>query len=290
MIRRPWPKRTLSVVTLLGALTLLSGCPLLSALEGGGDGDGEIPVDPPEVALQEVRLVEAPTELDLASYYCHDALGGITAELICRAGLKLGAPPIIDPTHPDAIRFSFNLVFELTNPNDFPIPVLEMLLELGVFADEAERNVGGLCVTFCEPGDAECVAESAAGCTTEDFPEGGTAGLQIDPEALVEGLIALITGEDTGDWFGNELIRTIDANGSMNMVIGFHMGIVPMLELLEATIFTDQNWERLSQGELPDVEIPYSVEGILWFDVGRIGRVWVRFGPMEDRWDLAEEL
>lgn len=285
---RTWPHRLWLVVGLLAGAVALPGCELLEmGPNGGGD---ELPVDPPEVALQQVRLVEAPTEMELASYYCHDQLGGLTAELICRTGLKLGAPPIVDPNHPDAIRFSFNMVFEITNPNSFPIPVLEMLLALGVFADEVERNVGGLCVTFCDPGDTECELQSASGCSTEDFPEGGTAGLQIDPAALLEGLLALITGEDTDEWFGNELIRTIEAGGTTNMVVGFHMGVIPMLQVLEATVFTEQNWERLSQGNMPNVEIPYSIEGILWFDVGRIGRVWVRFGPFEDRWDLAEDL
>ncbi len=286
---RPSPLASLTSLPLvLLCAVALVGCPMLD-LSGGGGTD--LPVEAPALELQRVELVQAPSEYQLASYYCHRELGtGITGMLVCQEALNLPPAPSIDPTDPNSLRFAFDVVFEVTNPNDFPIPVVELLVELGVFEGRLERNLGAMCVAFCAPDAADCRLETEGACSTDDFPEGGTAGLQIDPVAVVEGLIDLISGEGDGPWYGNELIRTVPAGGAMSMVVGVRIGVEPMLAILEQAIFSDANWDRLARGEVPEVVIPYSLEGFLWFEVGRLGRVWVRFGPLEGEWDLADEI
>jgi hypothetical protein len=44
--------------------------------------------------------------------------------------------------------------------------------------------------------------------------------------------------------------------------------------------------DALSEGELPSFDIPYSVEGTLFFDVPVLGRFALSFGPFSSTWSL----
>lgn len=272
----PAARRSLLLFLLGGASLPLAGCPLLSA--GGGGGGGP---EMPGLTLQQVALTAAPTEVAVASWACHDQLTDVLGRALC-TGLFGRAPRI------DDLRFAFDLIFEVDNPNDFPIPLVEMLLELNVFSGRVQKNLGALCVTFCDPEAGEnCNLHAADGCRTDQFPEGGTAGLEIDPVAVVEGLIDLAT-DDPGeeDEEANQWIRMLPAGGSTQVTIRIEIGALAMLDIIQQALFDSIDWSDLAQGQVPDVKIPYSVRGYLWFDIGRIGRVWLAFGPFGDDWDL----
>ena len=257
------------------------GCPLVTS--GGGT---TVEAVPPEIELVGVALTEAPSEVEIASWSCHDQLNAV-GDLLCDN--LLGAAPSVDPGDPASIRFTFRIDFDVTNSNPFPIPLVELLLELSVFSGRVQQGLGGVCVTFCDPQrPAECNLAAAGGCRTDQFPEGGTAGLQIDPVALVEDLIALATGESES-LLDNLYIRTLPAGGSTRVQVSVSIDPVSMLEILQEVLFHEVEWSRLSQGQIPEVEIPYQIKGFLWFDIGNFGRVWVAFGPFGDDWDLLRD-
>src|SRR5689334_12871273 len=76
---------------------------------------GVLGVQAPTAELNRVDLVQSPTGDQLAGYGCAEAFGG-------------GVCPGATPSEQDLL-FSFDLVFDLENPNlDIPIPLVELLL------------------------------------------------------------------------------------------------------------------------------------------------------------------
>ncbi len=43
---------------------------------------------------------------------------------------------------------------------------------------------------------------------------------------------------------------------------------------------------QLKSGHRPNFEIPYKLEGTVWFDLGSFGRAAVGFGPASGVWNL----
>ncbi len=262
----------------------ITGCPLITLDTGGGTPDVEMPI----LELESVSLVESPSETQLASYYCHDQLSDYYDRLVCEAGLDLGPAPSMDPNAPNGMRFTFDVVFDVTNPNTFPIPVVELFVQTKIYPGKVEHDAGSLCVTFCDPESEDCDPHADGGCPVDELPE-GELGFEVDPNALVDGLIDLVNGDDPSDaWYGNQWIKTIPAGGSTELHIGLTLSTEAMIAILEDAVFQDENWRSLSAGKIPDVVIPYTIGGVLWFDVGKLGRVWVKFGPMEGAWDVTD--
>lgn len=163
----------------LGLAAGLTGCDVLNSL--GGDG-GFDPV-PPTAELAQVLLVEHPTESQLAAYYCDDLVGG--------GGILGGACTLAFGEAPqkEGLRFSFDTIYALGNPNTFPVPTVDMLVALDVFEGADQAALGTLCVSFCDPE-----AEACDGGPRPDAcqAEGDARGI-TDYEPTVEGLIELAT-------------------------------------------------------------------------------------------------
>ncbi len=103
----------------------------------------------PSAAMARVDLVQQPSFDELMSYSCFEWVGGGTC------GLFFGSQPA-----KRKMKFSFDVVFDLFNPNaGFAIPLVEMLLATTVFEDE---NLGALCVSFCDPEAEDCAATANA--------------------------------------------------------------------------------------------------------------------------------
>lgn len=125
---------------LLAATTLpLAGCSALAEALAGG-------VKAPTSGLNRVDLVESPSLNKLLNYSCHNYLGGSSSA--CQlAGWN-------NPPRKSDLRFSFDVVFDLYNPNNaIPIPLVELLLGFTVFGDQ---NLGAVCVSFCDPSAEDC--------------------------------------------------------------------------------------------------------------------------------------
>jgi hypothetical protein len=152
---------------LLGVCLLaVSGCDKLEALT-------QNPPEVPTAGLSRVDLVDSPTIDNMFAWSCY-AFGGTSAS----CGL-LG----FDSQPGDKkMNFSFDLVFDMYNPNKaFPIPLVELLLGITVYDEE---SLGVVCVSFCDPEAEDC-----------------------DPTNQAED--ACQTGDDTIDSF-DDLVPTVD--------------------------------------------------------------------------------
>src|SRR5687768_16001112 len=106
--------------TLIALVAVLvgSGC---TGLDGLVRGMGMGGVSPPAVTLREAALVTAPSEKDLAAYYCPRVLAqqvGFAAgsSLVC--GQFFGQAPA-----PAQMQIGFDLRFSVANPNQIPLPL-----------------------------------------------------------------------------------------------------------------------------------------------------------------------
>lgn len=133
-------------ISLLIALALsLTSCEILEEAAKAAGG-GETPV-PPTASLAALNLLEYPSEMQLGAYYCDDLLGNTFDACVSFFG-KI--PKKVD------MKFSFEAVFELGNPNSFPVPTVELLLALDVFEGKKQAELAALCVSFCDPEQEVC--------------------------------------------------------------------------------------------------------------------------------------
>ncbi|MAY79420.1 MAG: hypothetical protein CL930_01405 [Deltaproteobacteria bacterium] len=249
-------------VTSLGALGLLTmgmiGCDAVKNVVGE--------ILPPDAEFSRVDLKDKPTARELARYACHQAGGNST---ICGNNISK-----------DKLLFSFDIVFDLANNNEkVPIPLVEILLGVSVYDDE---NLGAVCISFCDPEDPECASESNAegACDAENAEEVTTAA---DIVPTVDELTNIAESVADGD-FGNHEFRTIPAQEEIEAHIQFDFNIDTMLDL-SVHILTDLGEDLLAGRDLR-ANIPYVMDGSLFFDIPEMGRHAIGFGPIEDRWTI----
>jgi hypothetical protein len=284
----PRLRRHLAHVMLgLGLAPLLTACPLL---DGGGSG-GVIP-DPPSAGLTAVVLVERPNNSQIAAWFCHDLAGNNT--------FTKGACEVAFGTKPSKpqMKFVFDTRFELSNPNGFPIPLVEILLGFNVFEGAEQAELGAICVSFCDPEAEECAEQREDACRPADKEIRGIE----DFVPTVDDLITIANRAVNGDLLDDENLKfrvipsasaencgegdVPDADGEcpgiVEASIRFELGIEAMLQILGTVVGRSVD-ALLSGGDLK-VEIPYSALGTLFFDVPVLGRFAVEFGPLEDVW------
>lgn len=256
----------------LAALALpLTACPL------GGGGGGST-AQPPTAALKTVNLTARPTNQQLASWYCHDLVGGNPLTDGTCAGFFGARPQKLDLT------FSFELVFDLGNPNAFPIPLVELLLGLAVFEGEDAAELGAVCVSFCDP-EAEDCDQSAEGACVADKEVDEVE----DFVPTVEDLIRIAVGAAAGTLDDNLKFRFIPAAqngtpGATEARIRFDMGVDAVLGILEKLVADSA--DEFLQGESPAFDIPYNASGSVFFDLPVLGRHALGYGPLNGLFSL----
>jgi hypothetical protein len=238
-----------------------SGC----AGFGFGSGSKGIDVDAPKVSITEVRLAELPSNKELASYYCAQYLG----PLIC--GVFGPVPSISD------IHFAFDVELAFQNPNPVPLPIVQSLFAFTAFpAQNGAPNLGTVCLSFCE--DPDHCEQDANACVADD-PEIRDA--KDFAEATRDFLFAVALGERR---FSDLRVRTVPPNDETRLVV--RLGIDPnqMVDLIARLAKGDI--DRIKQGRLPELAIPYRIEGTTWVSVEGFGRLATGFGPASGEWRL----
>jgi len=270
---------TAKLTLILLSVALLSGCDVLqSELSKGGFDDVPLP-DPPTASLETVELTKRPTNAQLASYYCAGvAGGGALADAACVTAFG-AVPPKAE------LQFGFVTIFELENPNDFAVPVVEVLLALDVFEGRDQAELGAVCVSFCDSA-AEACAPPDEPCRVDDPEVTDLETFEPTVDDLIELAIAAVTGELFEE---NHQFRFIpaavgDEPGTLLARIHFDVGIDPMLGILNTVAVGAA--DSLRRGNQPSFDIPYSVRGNLFFDVPVLGRLALGFGPFESVWSL----
>lgn len=257
-----WSILSLATVAGLGVLALPACDDVGSVLSG---------VKPPTASLQRVDLLQAPTVNQLLGWSCYEYGFGDAA---CTA-VGFDSKP-----KKNKMQFSFDLVFDLANPNDkLPIPLVEILLG---FTALEENNLGAACITFCDPDEEACTPDTNAeeACNVDEADD------VTGPEDLVPTVDELVgIGEElaSGD-LSNWSFRTIEPNSSMEAHIAFDVGIDPMMGIFEDLLGIAV--EDFIAGDPVELVIPYTVEGTLFFDVPEMGRKALGFGPFADEWQV----
>jgi hypothetical protein len=254
----PMPSRW--VPALLGLLLVALGCASLGLKVPKG-----IPIKPPKVSIAGVRLAQAPSNKELASYYCAEHL----SPLLCRA---FGPVPSLSD-----LRFAFDVELDFQNPNPIPLPVTQSLFAFTAFPEASgASNLGLACLSFCE--DPKRCKQDADACTSTD-PE----IRDIDDFArAASGFLAAVAG---GDREITDLrLKTIPPNDQTRMVV--RLGVDPAQMVRLITKLAKGDIDRIRQAKLPELAIPYRVEGTAWVSVESLGRLATSFGPASGRWQL----
>jgi hypothetical protein len=238
-----------------------SGC----AGFGLGTGSKAIQVEAPKISIAEVRLAKMPSNKELASYYCGRHLG----PLICRA---FGPVPSISDIH-----FAFDVELAFQNPNPLPLPLVQSLFAFTAFPEQnGAPNLGTVCLSFCE--DSDHCKQDANACIADD-PEIRDA--KDFAEATKDFLFAVALGERR---FSDLRVRTVPPNDETRMVVRLGLDPSQMVDLIARLAKGDI--DRIKQGRLPELAIPYRIEGTAWVSVEGFGRLATGFGPAFGEWQL----
>ena len=136
-----------SAIGLLGLLVAGLGCAAL-----GLGGAKALPIEPPRVTIAGIRLSQAPSNKEIASYYCAQHLGPV----ICRA-----FGPVASTSQ---LQFAFDVELDFQNPNPVPLPIAQSLFAFTAFPEaKGASNLGVVCLSFCE--DPEHCEQDANACT-----------------------------------------------------------------------------------------------------------------------------
>ena len=110
-----------------------------------------------------------------------------------------------------------------------------------------------------------------------------------DPVAATESIccdgadpIVLAAGCHVGE--NEEGLSCELCDGEVEAHIRFDLGVDAITSLLKEVASDSE--DALSNGDIPSFDIPYSVEGSLFFDVPVLGRFAAGFGPFADTWSL----
>lgn len=250
--------------------------PLIALALAGCDDVGGIAdklgVRAPSAELLQVDLLDAPSANQMLAWSCYEYLGD---DLACQlAGYD-------DQPSDDKMKFTFDIVFDMTNENDsIPIPLIETLLGVTAF-DTTE--LGTICVSYCDPDDADCTpsinAEGA--CIIDDETTEVDEADDLIP--TVDELIELATDVAAGD-VDNGVYRVIPAGESIQTHLLFDLAPTSMMDLGESLLM--KALEDAIAGDEVVLDVPYTMRGTLFFDVPDMGRHAIGFGPIDDVWEI----
>lgn len=265
----------------LGALLVIAmmttSCELLQQVVDAQATAGMLP----GVTYEAADLVEAPSRSAMSAWMCPRVLvdGGFSASVAQVACLPLGfAPPST------SLRVSFDLRFKVANPNNFPIPVAQLLIAAKVFPGAGAQTLGAVCVQFCQPGQAGCTGQPEPGAcaangqdirSAEDFRRAAANLL------FATGIQALGGQQPTFD------MPQVMSGQELTLVARFSFGPEALLAILQKV--AKQSLSQLQSGKKVVFSIPYDIEGSIWFDVGSLGRVAVGYGPATGTWVLPDQ-
>lgn len=260
-------------------LFVLALVPLVGSCVGAGfpgsglpAGLGGTPPAPPEVSVQDVRLVRAPAAAAVARWMCER----FAPAFVCRA---------FGPMPSDAeLRFVFDVEIELVNRNAIPVPLVSTLFAFTVFPDieiegqPLEGNLGTACVALCDthPCDTEraCVLDGSEIRDQEDF---GRAAM---------GFLLDVAREERR--FEDLRIRTLPAGDRARVVFQLEVSSRAMLPVLERVL--GDAIASVREGRRPDLSIPYRLEGTAFLDVEGFGRFAASIPPVDRTWVLGQRL
>ncbi len=253
---------------LVPLLLTLPGCELLESLTKNVE-------NPPTVAASTLALTKRPSVNQLAAYYCPTVITDPLLRLGCT--LTLGSPP---PR--SLLAFQFGIHLDIKNPNNTPVPALDVLLALRLFEGQQSEALGAICLSMCGTADPTCTGQAKPGACVSSQTDIRTLN---DFEARIPSLITdLVTGKAE-----QELRKSmIAAGGNIQLDLAFVLGIDQALSVFEkvATGFVTD----LLNGKSPTLAVPVQAEGSVFFEIQPVGRFGVGYGPLRTTWNIDQTI
>ncbi len=259
--------RSLSLATLCAMSLSTAGCAeILNQLRSGqGTGSPIRPPEPPRVTVQQVRLTRAPRNEHIAMHFCTR----VAPPIVCSV---LG--PV--PTRED-LQFQFTTDLDFENPNQIPLPLVEILAAFTVFpAVTGEQNLGAVCLNLCEdpnscpPAEGACRSDQRDIRTLNDF---AAAGINF--------LVGVATGQQR---FENLRIRTLAPGAHTRSQVHLQLDPDAVLRVIEHV--ANNAVTQAQRGQQVRFDIPYRFEGTVWLRVENFGRFAASVPPFTGTWQL----
>ncbi|MDP3275162.1 MAG: hypothetical protein Q8Q09_08210 [Deltaproteobacteria bacterium] len=256
------------------ALSQTSCAEVLNQLRSGQGTGAMRPPDPPQVTVAAVRLTRAPRNEQIANYFCQRALNqslGPLAGMVCQV---FGPAP-----RPEDMQFQFTTDLDFRNPNQIPLPLVEILAAFTVFpAATGERNLGAVCLNLCQdpatcpPAQDACRSDQRDIRTMQDF-----AG------AAVNFLVGVATGQNSLE---NLRIRTLAPGATTRAQV--HLQLDPQAVLAVLEHVANGAVQQAQRGQQVRFDIPYRFEGTVWLRVENFGRFAATVPPFTGTWQLDQ--
>jgi hypothetical protein len=250
-----------------------TSCAQLNQIERQFLGGGKI--TPPTITYLGATLVQAPNQMQMAAFYCPDVisvpLGG--AALVCQG--FFGQRP-----HPASMSVSFDLLFRVANPNKIPIPLASVLTGATLYPGVTNQRLGAACVQLCPEGQP-CTGQAspdACRASTRDVRSLNDFGGAAANFLLATG-IAAAAGQPV-----SFTAPKVSSAANLDVKVRFTFGSTELLSVMRQLAVQSVN--QLKAGQRPNFQIPYQLEGTVWFDAGSFGRIAVGFGPASGVWTL----
>ena len=260
----------LSVGSLAGC-AMLDNLPNLSNVPGG---NAAAALKPPGITYQGAALVQSPSHKMLAAYYCPEVanlpLGSSAA--VCRG--FFGPRPA-----PEQLTFAFDLRFRISNPNKVPVPLASILTAATVFPAATHQALGAVCTQLCPEGQPGCGADpNACQASSRDIRSlSDFAGAAAN--FLVSQGLAMAAGQKP-----TFVAPRVSAASELDVSVRFSFGPQQLLGVLKQLAI--QSADQLKVGNMPTFQIPFKLEGTVFFDAGSLGRIPVGFGPVAGTWQV----
>lgn len=232
---------------------------------------GQSPELAPEAKLGALELRDSPALEDLGAYYCPQVITDPIARLGCT--LALGPPP-----RKSSLVFEFGVVLNIHNPNDIPVPALDVLLALTLFDDADSSALGAICISLCGTDDPTCDGTPRPGACLDN----GDGVRSI--EDFVNRLPGLIADIASGQAAAELRKGTIAAGGDVSLDLAFVLGIDEALNVFQkAAVRFVQSY--LDGGDAR-LDIPVRADGTVYFRLPVLGRIGVDYGPLRTIWHV----
>lgn len=258
-----WRRRLLALVAaapLLGA----GSCGLLDELTSTPGGE-----TPPAVQASQLQLRKRPSITQLASYYC--------PIVITDPMLRLGCLFLPQVTMAD-LAFQFGINITIHNPNNIPVPALDVLLGIKLFDGQATEALGAICVSLCGSMDPTCNGTPKPGACLSSQTD--IRNLD-DFSARIPQLISDIV---SGNALQELRKSTIAAGGDVQLNLTFDLGLTQAISVFEKT--AQAYVTTLLSGGTPSLSVPVAAEGSVYFSLPVLGRLGVGYGPITTTWQI----
>jgi hypothetical protein len=232
------------------------------------------------VTFEGATLVQSPSSRAYAAYYCPDLINAPlgTSGVVCQQ--FFGRRPSAT-----AMQVAFDLHFHIANPNQVPVPLASALAAATVFPAAGNEKLGALCISLCPPDVASCVgglSTSACEASSRDVHSMADFVDKSLPALLISTGVAIANGQTP-----TFTLPPVTAASELDVTVRYAFGPEQLLAIMRD--LAAQSVSQLKKGQVPNLAIPFRLEGTVFFDAGSLGRFAVGWGPTTGTWQLPVE-